>query len=242
MSNKDSLYQRFPAGAGEFRFDQRVVDVFPDMIDRSVPGYSLVVPMIGQLARRFAKPDSLVFDLGCSLGASTLAMRRALGSRAVKLVAVDSSAPMVERFEKLLLADGPGAEVEVRLGDIREVDFTGASMAVLNFTLQFVPLEQRLSLVTAIAQALPVGGALVLSEKIRFADPQQQQRQTDWHHDFKRYNGYTDLEISRKRTALEEVLRPETEQAHVQRLKQAGFARVTRWFQCFSFCSYLAEK
>lgn len=242
MKDKDTLYQSAPAGPGSFRFDQRVVEVFPDMIDRSVPGYSLMVPMIGQLARRYATPGSVVHDLGCSLGASSLAMRRALAGQDVRIVATDSSLPMIQCFAQLLREEGPGVPVELVHGNVLDTDFTGASLAVLNFTLQFIPVEHRPGLLRRICDALPQGGALILSEKIRFEDAGEQSRQSDWHHDYKRYNGYTDLEIARKRSALEAVLLPEAESEHVQRLHAAGFSRVTRWFQCFSFCSFVAEK
>lgn len=242
MSDKDTLYQALPAGAGSFEFDKPVVDVFADMIDRSVPGYSLIIPMIGQLARHYAQPGSVVFDLGCSLGASSLAMSQALAGRDVRIEAIDNSAPMVRQFRRLIEEEKPGIPLRVRQADIRALDFTGASLVVLNFTLQFVPLEERPALLGAIVSALPDKGALILSEKIRFDDPEEQKRQTKWHHDFKRYNGYSDLEIARKRAALEAVLVSESESEHIQRLKSVGFSRVTRWFQCFSFCSYLAEK
>ena len=100
MNDKDTLYQSMPAGAGSFRFDQRVVEVFADMIDRSVPGYSLIIPMIGQLARRYARPGSVIHDLGCSLGAATLAMRHALAGEQLRIVATDSSLPMVQRLRQ----------------------------------------------------------------------------------------------------------------------------------------------
>jgi tRNA (cmo5U34)-methyltransferase len=242
MKGKDTLYQSALAGPGSFRFDQPVVDVFADMINRSVPGYSLVVPMIGQLARRYALPGTVIHDLGCSLGASSLAMRRALEGRDVRIVATDSSLPMVQRFTQLLQEAGPGVPVDVVHGDVLDTDFRGSSLVVLNFTLQFIAVAQRPALLQRICDALPAGGALVLSEKIRFEDAGEQARQNDWHHDYKRYNGYTELEIARKRTALEAVLLPETLDEHVQRLHDAGFSRVTRWFQCFSFCSFVAEK
>ncbi len=246
MSEKDTLFQHQSGDPGSFRFDERVVDVFPDMIDRSVPGYSLIVPMIGQLSRRFAQPGTVVHDLGASLGAVTLVMRRALADRDVRIVATDTSPAMVARFRELLAdadANGdPGAPVDVVEGDIRNTDFTNSSLAVLNFTLQFVPVEERGELLARAAAGLCDGGALVLSEKIRFEDEGEQERQTDWHHDYKRLHGYSELEIARKRAALERVLLPETRDEHERRLLDAGFSRVTRWFQCFGFCSFLAEK
>ena len=64
----------------------------------------------------------------------------------------------------------------------------------------------------------------------------------DHHHDFKRVQGYSDLEIARKRQALENVLVPETRRAHHRRLETAGFKEVHDWFQCFNFTCIAAVR
>ena len=115
-------------------------------------------------------------------------------------------------------------------------------MVVLNFTLQFVPEDQRQSLCQRISDAMLPGGILILSEKIKFADPHLQELNTDLHHAFKRANGYSDLEVAQKRSALENVLIPETLGKHQQRLKDCGFSSVDVWFQCFNFASMVAVK
>ena len=51
---------------GRFYFDESVAEVFPDMIQRSIPGYSNIITAIGMLAERFVTADSQVYDLGCS--------------------------------------------------------------------------------------------------------------------------------------------------------------------------------
>ena len=260
MSSRDDLYRRQDSAPGSFRFDEAVVEVFPDMIDRSVPGYSLIVPMIGQLARRYVQPDSTVHDLGCSLGAVTLAIRSALLDRddlqSIRLVATDNSEAMIARLRLLLqelhiqtretgesLDERAGIlPIELTLGDIRDVPLENASFVALNFTLQFLDPGERDHLLARIAASLSPGGVLVLAEKVRFADTGEQERLTAWHHDYKRLQGYSDLEIARKRTALEQVLLSETETAHRERLERSGFRRVTRWFQCFGFCAWLAER
>lgn len=242
MSEKDNIYRDRDGDPGSFRFDDRVADVFPDMIHRSVPGYDLIVPMIGQLAQRYAQPGTVVMDLGCSLGAAALSMRRALAGSDVEIIAVDSSEPMVRRCRERVAADGRGVPVRVLREDVRAVDVSRASVVVLNFTLQFIDQAERLPLLRRIAAGLEPGGVLILSEKLRLEDEEEQRRQTDWHHDYKRLQGYSELEIARKRNALERVLIPETEAAHRARLLEAGFDRVDRWFQCFAFCSLLAQK
>ena len=225
-----------------FQFDENVVKVFPDMINRSVPGYNLVVPMLGLLARRFVQPESNVYDLGCSLGAATLAVRHAINTSGVEIIAIDNSASMVERFKDLLQQDQSNVPVRVELMDIEACEITDASLVILNFTLQFIELKKRALLLQRIYQNMKPGGALLLSEKICFDDALNQQLQTTWHHDFKRSQGYSDLEIANKRNALDKVLIPETLQTHKQRLQQAGFNSIIPWFQCFNFVSMVAIK
>ena len=242
MTQKDTIYEQEITESRDFVFDQRVVSVFPDMINRSVPGYGLIVPMIGLLARRFASDGSNLYDLGCSLGAASLAMSQAVRAENVNIVAVDNSADMISRLEELLLAEPVRVPIDLRQQDIRDTVIEDASVVVLNFTLQFVDFDDRPRLLRRIADGLRPGGILVLSEKLRFEDPDEQRHLTDWHHDFKRAQGYSELEIARKREALENVLRPETEKTHRARLRQAGFDEIYRWYQGFSFASFVAIK
>jgi tRNA (cmo5U34)-methyltransferase len=157
--------------------------------------------------------------------------------------AVDSSAAMIERL-RILLAESSdeGCPVELHESDLQAVEIRDASFVVLNLTLQFVAAERRAAVIQQIYDGLLPGGALLLSEKLCFEDSQQQALLTELHHDFKRANGYSDLEIAQKRTAIENRLIPETMETHVQRLKQAGFTTVAPWFQCFNFASILAVR
>ena len=241
-NEQDKLFARSRALTTGFRFDEQVVRVFPDMIARSVPGYELVIPMIGMLARRYAQPDSGIYDLGCSLGAASLAMSLAVREKGTRIIAVDNSDAMVARCKKNMTGQAGSVPVDVRLQNIIDTPIENASVVVLNFTLQFLDRDQRQSLVNRIAAGMLSGGVLILSEKICFEESQEQVAQTEWHHDFKRSQGYSELEIAQKRNALEEVLRPETEVSHFKRMQQAGLTRYHRWFQCFSFASYVAFK
>lgn len=240
MSRKDTLFDQQIIEPGDFVFDDRVVGVFPDMINRSVPGYGLIIPMIGLLAQRYAQAGSTIYDLGCSLGAASLAMRQAVGSEDVTVVAVDNSPQMISRFRQLLTERCDGTAIEVVEGDIRETEIDDASVVVLNFTLQFVDPADRLSLLRGIVAGLRPGGVLILSEKTCFEDPLEQRRQTEWHQDFKRAQGYSELEISSKRDSLEDVLIPATAAEHIAQLRQAGFSEAYQWYQGFSFASFVA--
>ncbi len=240
MSQKDDLFALPRQKVGDFEFDDQVVQVFPDMIARSVPGYASILSMIEQLAGRFVKPGSEIWDLGCSLGAATRLIRRRVSSDCI-IHAVDNSEAMVRRLKELL-SESPDAGCEVRLhqADIREIELTPTHFVILNLTLQFIPPSDREDVIFRIARALQPGGALLLSEKLSFTDQGQQELLTDLHHDFKRAHGYSDLEIAQKRTAIENRLIPETLETHCDRLRRAGFQVVAPWFQCFNFASILA--
>lgn len=236
---RDSIYAVPHDLVADFSFDESVSQVFPDMIRRSVPGYGNIVTMIGLLAERYAIPGSKLYDLGCSLGAATLSMRRRVGQRDVTFIAVDNSAAMVGGCRNNIAEEG-GAPLEVVCDDVRKVEIIDASVVVLNFTLQFIAPEQRLQLLQRIRKGLRPGGILILSEKVVFADEAENSLQQQLHLDFKKANGYSELEISQKRTALENVLIPETLQEHQVRLTQAGFSHSHCWFQCFNFVSLAA--
>lgn len=243
-SRIDQLYHR-RTGTTPFTFDAEVAEVFEDMIRRSVPGYASMLSMIELLAGRFATPSSQIYDLGCSLGAATWLIRRVVDPSCM-IHAVDNSSAMLQRLRDLLdqhQAETPNAcRVEMHLRDVREQPIAEASLVVLNLTLQFLPLADRLPLLRSIHNGLLPTGALILSEKIRFDDPEEQALQTELHHDFKRTNGYSELEIAEKRAAIEDFLIPETLATHLTRLRELGFQQVTPWLQHFNFVSILAVK
>jgi tRNA (cmo5U34)-methyltransferase len=241
MGNKDTIYQ----GGGPvapFVFDDKVANVFTDMINRSVPGYATIVAMIGALAERYAQADSLCYDLGCSLGAATLSLRHHIKADGCRIVAIDNSPAMIERCESVIAADSSAVPVELRCADILDVEIANASVVVLNFTLQFIALAERDALMRRIAAGLRPGGMLIVAEKIHFEDAALNALFIDLHHRFKEQNGYSQTEISRKRAAIENVLVPETLAAHEQRIRSAGFGSFAVWFQCLNFAAMVAVK
>lgn len=212
------------------------------MIQRSVPGYQTIVSAIGLLAERYAQEQSVCYDLGCSLGAATLSMRHQISAKDCKIIAVDNSEAMIKQFKSNLLQDNARIEVDCLCADIRDIVIENASVVVLNFTLQFIPIEDRQQFLEKIYQGLLPGGILILSEKLKFDDMRQQELQIDLHHAFKKSQGYSDLEISQKRSALENVLLAETFACHQQRLNDVGFSSTEVWFQYFNFASMISLK
>jgi tRNA (cmo5U34)-methyltransferase len=243
VKKQDEIYASPLNEIIDFDFDEKVAEVFPDMIQRSVPGYGTMISTIGILAAKYAQPNSRCYDLGCSLGAVSLSMRQRINQPGCKVIAVDNSEAMIERGLELLASDSSSrVPVEIVCADIQGIAIEDASVVVLNFTLQFIPLDDRLALITRIHKGLKPGGVLILSEKMAFDDQIKQDFHTEAHHDFKRANGYSNLEISQKRTALERVMIPESLNCHKRRLQEAGFPMSEVWFQCFNFASMAAIK
>jgi len=241
-SARDDLFASPLGNIPRFAFDQAVVDVFPDMIQRSVPGYQTIINLCGELAARFVQADSNCYDLGCSLGASSLAIRQQIQQPGVTIVAVDNSAAMLARCQTLLQSDQAATAVELVEADICDIEINNASLVVMNFTLQFIAIEKRQTLLEKIYAGLNPGGCLVISEKLLFEPESLNQLLSELHHQFKSAQGYSDLEISQKRDSLENILIPETLETHINRIKACGFNSASPWFQCFNFASLVAVK
>ncbi|MDQ6989735.1 MAG: carboxy-S-adenosyl-L-methionine synthase CmoA [Mariprofundaceae bacterium] len=242
-TSRDTLFSQDGQNPHQpFAFDAEVSKVFEDMIRRSVPGYALTLQMIALIAGQYGQENSKLYDLGCSLGASTLALRQGLQAQGCVIVGVDNSEAMLQRCaDNVVLLDGH-TPVDLVLADIEHADIHDASVVVLNFTLQFIAKDKRQALLQRIYAGMRRGGVLIVSEKVMFDDENEQKQHIHLHEAFKKGQGYSDLEVSRKRQSLENVLIPESMAAHHARLKAAGFAPSHTWFQCFNFVSILAYK
>ena len=238
-ANRDRVFSRQLADVRAFEFNEEVASVFHDMISRSVPGYALLLRMIGLYASIFVTPGSRVYDLGCSLGAASLVVAEQTRGLDCSIVAVDNSPAMIDKCRQHENRQPP---IDWRCEDIRQTTLQPASMIILNLTLQFLDPGERLALLEKIYRALDSGGVLVLSEKIVFDDEFENTRMIELYQGYKKTMGYSDLEISQKRNALENVLIPDSGPQHVERLESAGFHEIYCCFRAFNFVSWLAIK
>lgn len=251
----DNIYKSKIGAVKPFEFNREVTQVFDDMIRRSVPGYAQVLRYLPTLVRTVLKKmptaaqSQRYYDLGCSLGAGLAAMaegvdRSLVTKNAFNFIGLDNSAPMITQAQSLLepVFDEYELSLELSQQDVLKHKFLPADLVLLNFTLQFIELQKRDALIGDIYTALQPGGYLVLSEKLKFEQPLANDLLTEIHHQFKSDQGYSDLEISQKRDAIDNVLIPETLDDHERRLRAAGFKVVTPWLQNMQFVSILAVK
>ena len=240
--SRDNLFG-VPNERKSFTFDEKVVSVFDDMINRSVPGYSAIIDMVAQLARRYCKSGSIIYDLGCSLGASSLSITQHMEHDDYKIIAIDNSEAMIIRLKAVLQGQKASAkQIEVKLEDVRESEIKAASMVILNFTLQFITVEDRDKLIEKISSGMQPGGVLIISEKVCFTNKEINSLFIDLYHKFKEKQGYSKLEISQKRNALENVLIPESLEKHYDRLLATDFELIETWLRYFNFASIIAFK
>ncbi len=223
-----------------FTFDAQVADVFDDMVRRSVPGYQAMIEMIGLSVKTYGQDNTNYYDLGASTGATSVALSVNNPHTNNRIIAVDNSPSMVEKCRQNLALNEKN--VDVICADINAINFENASIVVLNLTLQFISPKERQTLINKIYQGLNKGGALIVSEKIHFSDANKQQLMTNLHVDFKRANGYSELEIAAKRQSIDNVLITDDEKTHFHRFEKAGFSISTCHFQCLNFASFLAVK
>ena len=236
---RDNLFNK-QSYIADFRFDQDVVKVFDDMVRRSVPGYDSMIQMIGLIARMYGQDNTNYYDLGSSTGAITLSIALNNKSKNNQFFAIDNSKEMVEQCEKNL--HNKVDNLQAICDDINQVKINSASIVVLNLTLQFIDVNLRSNLIKKIYDGLEPGGILIISEKIHFDDAVTQNQITKLHMDFKKENGYSELEIANKRQAIENVLITETKEQHLNRLRDCGFVETSCFFQCLNFVSFLSVK
>jgi len=224
----------------DFRFDANVVKVFDDMVRRSVPGYDSMIQMIGLIARMYGQENTNYYDLGSSTGAISLSIALNNKHNNNQFFAIDNSEDMVNQCKKNL--KNKVNNLHTICADINQINIQNASIVVLNLTLQFIDVELRSNLIKKIYDGLNPGGVLIISEKIHFENKQIQNQITKLHMDFKRENGYSELEIANKRQAIDNVLITETEEEHLKRLRDCGFNDTSCFFQCLNFVSFLSVK
>ena len=240
--SKDEIYKQPIHNIEDFTFDQSVSDAFDDMVDRSVPGYRTLIANIGPIAALFLRTNTNCYDLGCSHGAAALSVYQHHHDDSVLIHAIDNSAAMINHCNILIKQANAENTIITQKADICDIEIKNASVVILNLTLQFLPIKKREELLKKIYSGLVDGGVCILTEKIIFDDQYQEKLFQQLHKQFKSANQYSELEISQKRKALENVLIRETLDAHFNRLSVTGFTHISTWFQCINFASILAIK
>lgn len=238
----DKIYAKKHQNVSKFSFDEQVVEVFDDMINRSVPLYDEVQDLTKAIASKFYQENSKIYDLGCSTASSLISILDALDVNKVDLVGVDYSKEMISQARKNIEAKDYKNKVEFIEDDIANITPKDSSIIIMNYTLQFVDVDKREALLKKCYDNLLPGGVLFLTEKVKHFNDDTNDLLVDLHHDFKRKRGYSDLEISQKAESIREVLVPEYFDTYPVLLRDIGFKNVEVCLKYYNFTSYLAVK
>ena len=239
--SKDKLFQSGTVPE-DFTFNEKVADVFDDMLTRSVPQYSIVIDGIAGLLEQHNFQGRTIYDLGCSTGTTLLELARRLPDTNCRYVGIDNAPAMIQKARRKAQMFSKSDFVTFLEDDITTADLNDAGAILCNYTLQFIRPMTRLEFVRKIFNALPSGGMCIVSEKIISHDKKLNRQFIDMHHKFKRQQGYSELEIAAKREALENVLVPFSIEENIDLLRQGGFLSVETFFQWFNFASFIALK
>jgi tRNA (cmo5U34)-methyltransferase len=228
---------------GDFVFDEKVTVVFDEMLERSVPFYEEIQCMIVELVKSFAKPNTSVYDLGCSTGTTMSNIIRVLRNKKIKVVGIDSSPHMLAVARRRLKEQKLWSNVSLREADLnRPFHMKNPSVALLILTLQFVRPLQRDALIQNIYQNLQKGGVIIIVDKILGRDSLTNRLFINMYHAFKERQGYSRLEIARKREALENVLIPYRLDENIMLLRRSGFEAVDTFFTWYNFAGIIGVK
>lgn len=239
---RDNVFREEISEASDFKFGSKVVKVFDDMVNRSVPHYGEIQRMVAELAADHAQKGTLVYDLGCSTGTTMIGLN-ALVSEDISFVGIDESDEMLVKCDAKLRESEFSRGYELRAADLHgDLNIDNASVVILCLTLQFLRPIYRKRCLENIYSGLNPGGTLILVEKILAEDSLFNRDFIKYYYDYKRRNNYSDLEISQKREALENVLIPYKLSENTFLLEDVGFTHCETFFKWYNFAGIIAHK
>ncbi|HMU46819.1 MAG TPA: carboxy-S-adenosyl-L-methionine synthase CmoA [Chitinophagaceae bacterium] len=240
--SKDEVFKNEIEKPSDFKFGANVAKVFDDMVNRSVPYYGEIQRMMAELAASHAAEGSFVYDLGCSTGTTMIGMDTMVNPE-IRFIGLDDSQEMLDKCKSKLMEIGFSRDYELRCADLAQgVKIENASVVVLCLTLQFVRPIYRERLLKDIFNGINPGGVLILVEKILAEESNFNRDFIDYYYNYKRRNHYSELEISQKREALENVLVPYKLSENITLLRDTGFAHCEVFFKWYNFAGLIATK
>jgi tRNA (cmo5U34)-methyltransferase len=239
---KDILFSDKRDEIGDFDFGKDTAIVFDDMLSRSVPFYTEMQRMIGELAADYAVPGSQIYDLGCATCNAFLELDQVV-PKEVRFIGVDFSNEMLDRAREKIALQGMRRDHDLVCADLNDdIEISNASVVILNLTLQFIRPVRRHRVMSNIAKGMLPGGCLLVVEKVLSKDSKANRSFIKYYYNFKQRNGYSQLEIAQKREALENVLIPYRLEENYELFLNSGFSFCDVFFKWYNFCGIMAVK
>ncbi len=240
--HKDQVFKEEIQKVEDFKFDTTVASVFDDMVNRSVPFYGEMQRMMAELSADHAQTGTDVYDLGCATGTTLIGMNTSVAEE-IRFIGIDDSKKMLDKCRSKLEDVEFRRPFELRFGDLNQnIEISNASVVILCLTLQFVRPINRAKLLKDIFDGLNSGGVLILTEKILAEDSVFNRDFIKHYYNHKRRNQYSEMEISQKREALENILIPYKLSENITLLRDAGFSHCEVFFKWYNFAGLIAIK
>ena len=240
--DSDTIFASTLEKVDDFDFNTSVASVFDDMLHRSVPFYQEIQRMTVEMGRKFYQENTNVYDLGCSTGTTLKLFCEAIDDPGAQFVGYDTSQPMVDKATEKLTRANVIDRCRVYNEDIREAEMSNASIVSMMFTLQFIRPLFRDAMIKKIYDSLVDGGCFIMTEKVLGNETTLNRLFIELYYDFKRNNNYSELEITQKREALENVLIPYRIEENISILQRNGFELVEPFFRWYNFAGFVAIK
>ena len=234
---KDELFkQNF---SGKFEFNEAVAVVFDDMITRSIPFYDEFIKNTTALVNKFCAEGDRIYDFGCSTANTLLAIERSCKNK-YELIGIDTSEHMLRQAASKIAAYN--SEIVLVHDDILNTNTSKAQCVISNFTMQFIKPEIRMSGFEKAFDTLSQGGIFIFAEKLASPHGELNDLMTERYYEYKKHQGYSELEIMQKRSALETVLIPFSEEKNIEYARSAGFSHAECIFRVLNFALFVAFK
>lgn len=242
MEEKDEVFGEKYTKPSDFKFSSTVAGVFDDMVNRSVPFYEEIQRMVAEIAADHALPHTNVYDLGCSTGNSLILMNQTVAEN-IPFIGMDDSEAMLEKCRKKLDSPDFRRPFSLQYADLNKgVTIENASVVVLCLTLQFVRPINRERLLKQVFSGMHADGTLILVEKVLAEDSRFNRDFIKYYYNMKRRHHYSEMEIAKKREALENVLVPYRLSENINLLRDTGFEHCELFFKWYNFTGLIAKR
>jgi tRNA (cmo5U34)-methyltransferase len=206
------------------KFDFNTIENFDDHIDKSIPGYNILVQIILSMSEYFFVKGKNIYDLGCSTG------------KLLNSISCECNKIGLDNSNLLPKLDG---FFNVDLNNNLEID--NACVVYSIFTMQFLNPDNRLNYLKNIYEGLNVGGCLFLCEKVYQENGKLQEIFTFSHYDQKLKN-FNSEEIIKKERDIRHIMKPCLSNNLDNLLELAGFKNYSIFWQNLNFKAILAIK
>lgn len=237
-----SVGDNLNAENANWSFSGEVAKQFDDHVSKSVPLYFEGHKLVCSLSDFFVKPDSVVYEIGCSTGALTCKMAEHNAAKEeAQFIGIDIEPDMISQAKERAQASNL-SNINFETDDVLLFDYQSADLIVAYYTVQFIRPSQRQQLFDKLYQSLHWGGALLLFEKVRGPDARFQDIITSLYSDYKLERNYSADEIIAKTRSLKGVLEPFSTQGNIDLMKRAGFQDIMSVMKYLCFEGFLSIK